>query len=80
MPEPANLQGWAVAGPNDRRFVFADVTLGAGEARAFRLPASGAQFSNKGGNITLYDASGAVHHQVRYTRNDARGQGFTVVF
>lgn len=77
---PVELSSWAVEGPNGTRFIFADVTLADGEVRTFRMPTSGAQFRNRGGDIRLLDGAGAVHHQVTYTRQQADPQGRTVVF
>ena len=79
-PTPVDLEGWAIEAPNGWRFVFADVELNGGEARTFRMPTTSPQFRNRAGDITLFDPAGAPHHQVNYTTEAARREGFTIVF
>ena len=79
-PTPVNLEGWAIKAPNGWRFVFADVVLNGGEVHTFRMPTTTPQFRNRAGDITLLDHAGAQHHQVAYTTEAARREGFTIVF
>lgn len=77
-PAPLNLTGWNLA-----------------DARKHRKPLSGAllpgepviihvrpeiELSNKGGIISLLDAQGLKVHGVRYTREQAKAAGWTIVF
>jgi hypothetical protein len=79
-PTPANLEGWAIEAPNGWRFMFADVVLSGGEVRTFRMPTTSPQFRNRAGDITLFDRAGMLHHQVHYTTEAVRREGFTTVF
>ena len=79
-PETIDLDGWAIADRNKKRSDLDGPTLGAGEAVAVRLDGQGAQLSNKGGIITLLDPEGLKIDGVAYTRDQARRQGWTLVF
>jgi len=79
-PASRALDGWSLQAPNGTRFVFADVTLAAGEVRTFRLPSGSAQLRNRAGDIRLLEPSEALHHRVHYSREQAKKQGFTVAF
>ena len=57
---------------------MADVSIGAGEARAFRMVAPSPQFRNRGGTITLLEPDGKVHEQVEYNQQQAFQQGYTI--
>jgi hypothetical protein len=52
----------------------------AGEVRTFRMPTTSPQFRNRAGDITLFDRAGMLHHQVHYTTEAVRREGFTTVF
>ena len=75
-----NLDNWKIKAPNGWEFTFADVTIGAGETRNFRMISSSPQFSNKGGTISLLDSSSNVHDQVTYTKQQASREDFTIKF
>ena len=79
-PEPIDLDGWAIADKNKKRSQLAGVVAGPGEAVVVPLDGSGAQLSNKGGIISLLDAAGLKIDGVSYTRDEARAQGWTLVF
>lgn len=70
------LQGWSVVGPNGSALKFGDVSLEAGEARTFAVPARGSlQLSNKGGEVKLVDSSGDVVQSAVYSSEAAKVQG-----
>ena len=79
-PTSVNLDNWKLKAPNGWEFTFADVTIGAGETRSFRMVSPSPQFRNKGGTITLLEPSGKVHEQVEYTKEEASREGFTIKF
>ena len=75
---PVDLVGWSIADRTKARMPLRGV-LGAGEAR--RVPVRDPiGLGNSGGLITLLDPSGFQVDGVAYTRDDARRQGWTVVF
>ncbi len=79
-PTAVNLNKWVIQAPNGWRFVFADVILKGGEVRTFRIPTTNPQFRNKAGNITLFNDKNKPHHQVSYSDEEAKREGFTIVF
>jgi hypothetical protein len=79
-PTVVNLDRWKIKAPNGWEFTFADVSIGAGEARAFRMVAPSPQFRNRGGTITLLEPDGKVHEQVEYNEQQASQQGYTIKF
>ena len=79
-PTSVELDNWKLKAPNGWEFTFADVTIGAGESRGFRMVSPSPQFRNKGGTITLLEPSGKVHDLVEYTKEEASREGFTIKF
>ena len=79
-PTVVDLDRWKIKAPNGWEFTFADVSIGAGEARAFRMVAPSPQFRNRGGTITLLEPDGKVHEQVEYNQQQASQQGYTIKF
>lgn len=79
-PEAIPIRGWAIRAPNGTEFVFGDEILAGGEVRTFRLPSNSAQLRNRAGRIVLRDAAGNPQHEVTYSDEQARRQGFTSVF
>ena len=79
-PTAVDLDNWKIKAPNGWEFTFADVTIGAGETRNFRMVSSSPQFSNQGGTIALLDPSGNVHDRVKYEKEQASREGFTIKF
>ncbi len=79
-PTAVELDNWKLKAPNGWEFTFADVTIGAGESRAFRMVSPSPQFRNRGGTITLLEPSGNVHARVEYTKEEASREGFTIKF
>ena len=71
---------WSLRDRNDRRHVIEQRQLRPGEFHAVRLSGRDVQLSNKGGEICLHDAAGALAHRVSYSRSQASRQGATVLF
>ncbi len=79
-PDEIDLTGWSLADKNKRKSRIEGLRLAAGAAGVVRLSGSSVQLSNKGGIITLLDPQGVKIDGVRYTREEARRQGWTLVF
>lgn len=78
-PDAVDLTGWRLV---DRAGQKSDVPAGPlapGETLRVDL-GDGAQLGNRGGEITLLDASGLKVHGVSYTAEQAAREGWTVVF
>jgi uncharacterized protein YukJ len=78
--ESCSLAGWKLVDGNDAVEQLHAVELKAGEARTLVLSGSGARLPNRGGVLTLLDASGLKVHGVSYTKEQASKQGRTIVF
>jgi len=77
-PREIDLQGWALADTQKNKQKLTG-KLKAGEARALRVDKPVA-LSNKGGIITLLDATGLKVDGVSYTKAQASSPGWTIVF
>jgi poly(U)-specific endoribonuclease len=77
---PASLTDWRIEDRNGRAQTIAGMSLGAGDTVRVTLDPTGAQLSNKGGQISLIDAAGQIVQTVTYPREQARQQGETVLF
>ena len=77
-PEAVDLTGWEIADRANGRQTL-DGSLAAGDARRVTLTAQ-VPLGNRGDTITLFDATGRQIDQVSYTRDQARRQGWTIVF
>jgi uncharacterized protein YukJ len=77
---PADLTGWSLADKNKKREPLGDLSIPAGETRRVRLTGQGAQLSNEGGIISLLNPDGIKVHGVSYTKDQAKTQGWTVMF
>jgi uncharacterized protein YukJ len=78
-PEPVNLAGWRLADRVKRTCPVPDVQLLPGGTVAVTL-ASDVQLGNKGGALTLLDPGGLKVDGVAYTADDAREEGWSIVF
>lgn len=78
--QPVSLDGWRIEDRNGRAQPLAGMGIDAGDAVRVTLDASGAQLSNKGGEISLIDTESRVVHTVTYPREEARKQGKTFLF
>ncbi|HYD99957.1 MAG TPA: DUF2278 family protein [Alphaproteobacteria bacterium] len=80
-PAPLDLTGWALANAEKRRHVLpGPLILAPGATALVRLPDGVMPLSNGGGLITLLDRGGRKIHGVAYTAEQARREGWTVVF
>ena len=78
-PDSLDLDGWAIVDKNKKR-VYLSGSVGAGETIRITLSGKDAQLSNKGGIITLFDRKGLKVDGVSYTKKEASGSGWTMVF
>ncbi len=79
-PEAIDLKGWGIADKNKKKVTLVGPILGPGETTTLILSGSGAQLSNKGGIITLFDPHGIKIDGVAYTKSQVKKQGWTLVF
>ncbi len=77
-PKAIVLDGWAIADRMKNKAPL-DGTIESGGTRLIRLPRS-VQLGNNGGIITLLNDKGLKVHGVAYTQEQARKEGWTVVF
>lgn len=77
-PDPVNLNGWQIADKLKNKHTLSG-TLIAGATLTVALPPT-VQLSNKGGIITLLNDKGLKIDGVSYTAQQARKDGWTVVF
>jgi uncharacterized protein YukJ len=78
-PTPIDLTGWRIADREKRSCPVPAVTLGAGATLAVPV-AEGVALGNKGGIVTLLDPRGLKVDGASYTAEQARAEGWTVVF
>ncbi|GAA4956168.1 hypothetical protein GCM10023205_17800 [Yinghuangia aomiensis] len=78
-PDPVDLGGWLLADRNKTTLPLPATTLTPGATLA--VPGTPSfQLGNRGGAITLLDPSGLKVHGVTYTEDQARREGWTIVF
>jgi len=77
-PDEVNIDNYALLDSQENRTVLSGV-LGAGQCMRVKVKAPMA-LSNRGGIITLVDAAGRRVDGVSYTKDQARHEGWTVVF
>lgn len=78
-PDEVDLTGWTIADRAKRRCPVPAVRLGPGATLLCPLR-DPVQLGNSGGAITLLDATGLKVNGVAYTADQARREGWTVVF
>jgi uncharacterized protein YukJ len=78
-PAPIDLTGWQIADRAKRSCPVPPGKLAAG-ATLVMAPTDGVVLGNDGGAITLLDPDGLKVHGVSYTAEQARDEGWTVVF
>jgi len=78
-PDPIDLTGWRLADRMKRSCPAPELELAPGAALTVPLPAE-VQLGNSGGAITLLDPNGLKVDGVAYTADDARREGWSVVF
>jgi uncharacterized protein YukJ len=77
-PQEVDLAGWGFADKQHNRFALSG-KLAAGSSVRVTI-AKPMELSNKGGTITLLDASGKVVDNVSYTKQQAQKPGWSIVF
>ena len=77
-PQEVDLSGWVFADKQKNRFALSG-KLAAGSSVRVTI-AKPMELSNKGGTITLLDASGKVVDNVSYTKQQAQKPGWSIVF
>src|SRR5262249_29369063 len=77
-PSAIDLLGWQIADKLKNKFGLSG-TIGAEATLVIRLPPS-VQLGNKGGMITLLDNNGLKADGVAYTEEQAKKEGWTLVF
>ena len=78
-PVPVDLTGWRLADRMKRACPIPAVPLAPGATLAVEL-APTVQLGNGGGAITLLDPAGLKVDGVAYTADDARQEGWQIVF
>lgn len=79
-PDNVDLNGWAVADSLKRKHFLKAITLAPGDTVKVPLTGEDIQFANDGGIITLLDKDGIKIDGVSYTKDNAKKQGWTIVF
>jgi uncharacterized protein YukJ len=78
-PDPVDLTGWRLADRAKHTSPLPAGVVAPGATTVITL-ADGVQLGNDGGTITVLDPAGLKVHGVAYTGEDARREGWTVVF
>jgi hypothetical protein len=76
--QEVNLEGWMIADKQKAKQKLTG-TIGGGMTRLIEI-APPVALSNKGGIISLLDASGTKVHGVTYTKDEVKNPGWTIVF
>lgn len=79
-PNKVDLNGWALADSLKRKHTLKGVSLSPGAVITVPLTGQDIQLGNDGGIITLLDNKGIKIDGVSYTKDDAKKQGWTIVF
>jgi hypothetical protein len=77
-PDDVDLAGWVFADKQKNHFALSG-KLAAGSSVRVTI-AKPMELSNKGGTITLLDASGKIVDNVSYTKQQAQKAGWSIVF
>lgn len=79
-PEKVDLTGWALADSQKRKHPLKEISLEPGAVVTVPLTGEDIQLGNNGGIITLLNKEGVKIDGVSYTQENAKKQGWTVVF
>lgn len=79
-PAQQDLSGWMLADRLKRKHTLNNIKLEPGATVTVRLSGQDIQLGNDGGIITLLDKEGIKIDGVSYTKEDAKKQGWTIVF
>lgn len=78
-PKSINLTGWKIKDRGGNTYAIPRGIVSAGGTITIQLPET-VQLGNKGGTITLLNKEGVKVHGVKYTRDQAREESWTIVF
>ena len=78
-PVAIDLTGWALADKNKKKTTLKG-SISAGETLKVALSGKDIELSNKGGIITLLNKKGLKVDGVSFTKEDAKKEGWTIVF
>jgi len=73
--KPIDLTGWSIVDKLQKKDTISGKIIPAGDTLRVTLTGTGAQLTNKGGNITLLNKSGLKVDGVTYTKQDASNEG-----
>jgi uncharacterized protein YukJ len=79
-PGELDLNGWAIADKQKRKFRLPNLRLKAGSSLTIPLTGPETQLSKEEGIITLLDAQGIKVDGVSYTKEQAQKAGWTILF
>lgn len=79
-PDTVDLNGWALADRLKRKHPLTGISLAPGAVVTVPLTGADIQLANDGGIITLLDKEGLKIDGVSYTKDNAKKQGWTLVF
>jgi uncharacterized protein YukJ len=79
-PDTLDLSGWGLADSLKRKHPLTEISLDPGAVVTVPLTGEDIQLGNGGGIITLLDQDGIKIDGVSYTKEDAKKQGWTIVF
>jgi uncharacterized protein YukJ len=79
-PDKVDLSGWALADSLKHKHSLDGISLESGAVVTVPLTGEDIQLGNAGGIITLLDKDGIKIDGVSYTKDDAKQQGWTIVF
>ncbi len=79
-PESVSLDGWSLIDRAQHRQLLDGFAIEAGDILKISLADSPVVLGNSGGTLSLLDENETKIDGVSYTRDDARGEGWIVVF
>ena len=79
-PTDIHLDGWVIVDRNKKRSALHNTLLKSGKTVCIELDGKGVQLGNHGGVISLLDENGIKNDGVSYSREEARKQGWSLVF
>jgi uncharacterized protein YukJ len=78
-PQPVPLTGWRIADLSGHACTAGEGTVAPGAVTVIPVT-NGMHLGNRGGGVSLLDATGRKVHGVSYTADQARREGWTLVF
>lgn len=78
--QTSSLANWQIVAPNGTTFTLSDIQVMAGDLFKFRIPKNEGVLRNKSGAIRLLDPNGTEVQVCTYTTEQARREGFPILF